>query len=379
MSGGGAALPLVPAAGPGQLRLERVARLNVAPNATDMAWSPDGSRLAVAVEGGSRVAIFDTASWRLVTKIARAGNYWKPTLGFAANGRELVTRLGGAWVPLELREERNNPFAFGVFDTETGHLLRDARWPEGFPYGNASQGLNRICVSPDGRYVVVSGSVARRGHFLHLYDVARAEFLRAMETPRPMFFKAPAIDRANRLAVSTYHESAPAIRKGIEVFELPSLRRLLSLEGHLPGVASMAWSPTGDRLLSGADGLWSATDPETGRLREYRDPDPIRIWDGRSGAMLTSFPGPIEPVTSLSWHPSGEIFASSSAKGTGEYERTGQPGSLIQILPAQGGAPLLQHFGRGRELLRIPCFCPRTGRLAWSERGGVMIHKLVNV
>jgi WD40 repeat protein len=383
MSGGGATPALVPSA-PGSLRLELVARLDQVTSATDMAWSPDGSRLAV-VNGAwfsTRVLIFDTTSWRLVTTILRGNDYGKPTLGFAANGRELVTGLAGLSVPLEYRDYRNNPFVFGVFDTETGQLLRRARWPEGFSFGETTT-TRLIRVSPDGRYAVVTGGI-RRERFLHLYDVARAEFLRAMETPRRARFEAPDIDRSNRLAVSAVYTdrgsdtAGPAVRKGIEVFQLPSLQRVLSLEGHLPNVASMAWSPTGDRLLSGAFGVRSATDPETGRLREYRDPDPIRIWDGRSGAMITSFPGPIEPVTWLSWHPSGEIFASASAKGTGEYERTGQPGTLIQILPARGGAPLLQHFGREREILDLPCFCPRTGRLAWSAEQGVMIHKLVN-
>jgi hypothetical protein len=61
---------------------------------------------------------------------------------------------------------------------------------------------------------------------------------------------------------------------------------------------------------------------------------------------------------------------SKSAKGTDER------GSLLQLLPASGGAPLLQYFAPDRVVITAPCFCPRTGRLAWHQQGRISIWEI---
>jgi WD40 repeat protein len=125
------------------------------------------------------------------------------------------------------------------------------------------------------------------------------------------------------------------------------------------GIASLAWSPAGDRLAGGANGL---THP--------REEESIRVWDAASGARLAGFVGKFEPVGDVAWHPSGRFFLSDSSKGTGAR------GSLIQLLPADGGTPLLQHFASNRVVISGSCFCPRTGRLAWHEEGQILIHEI---
>jgi hypothetical protein len=45
-------------------------------------------------------------------------------------------------------------------------------------------------------------------------------------------------------------------------------------------------------------------------------------------------------------------------------------------LPADGGMPILQHFAPDRVVITGPCFCPRTGRLAWHEEGQILIHEI---
>ncbi|MCZ8148125.1 MAG: hypothetical protein O9325_09800, partial [Roseomonas sp.] len=127
-------------------------------------------------------------------------------------------------------------------------------------------------------------------------------------------------------------------------------------------VASLAWSPTGDRLVSGSE----ATTPP-------RDPETIQVWNAATGEQLAVFFGEFEPVRNLDWHPSGGFFVSKSAKGTDER------GSLLQLLPATGGAPLLQHFAPDRVIISAPCFCPRTGRLAWHQQGRISIWEIQGI
>jgi hypothetical protein len=98
--------------------------------------------------------------------------------------------------------------------------------------------------------------------------------------------------------------------------------------------------------------------------------DALTIWNATSGERIAGFASGIEPVNNLAWHPSGRLIVSTSAKGTGDR------GTLLQLLPASGGEPALRHFASGSTLIDAPCFCPRTGRLAWHERGKILIHEI---
>jgi len=155
----------------------------------------------------------------------------------------------------------------------------------------------------------------------NVYDVATAELLQVFAPPRRVTFKLASINHGNHLAVDANYSLAerhPSVRKAIENFDLPGLRRERVIPAHIPSFASLAWSPQGDRLASGADGLRSAPDPTTGEFRLWREEDPIRVWDASSGRMIVSFVGQFEPVRTLAWHPSGDLLLAASAKGTGE-------------------------------------------------------------
>jgi WD40 repeat protein len=172
-------------------------------------------------------------------------------------------------------------------------------------------------------------------------------------------WSSPAISVDNRLAVAIHSPRAVISPDEIAIYSLPALKKLLSFPAHVPGIKSLSWSPAGDRLATGASGL---THP--------REEESIRVWDASSGARLAGFVGEFEPVVYLKWHPSGKFFVTSSAKGTGEQ------GALVQLLPADGGTPLLQHFAPNGVVVTGPCFCPRTGLLAWHDRGQILIHEI---
>jgi WD40 repeat protein len=359
--------PVQPAsAGGGKLALRRVARVRLAGAVITMAWSPDGRRLVVPNGWGSRLAVIDTANWRVITSVMRAQSFALSTLGFASGGQEVVT------LPVIDRRTHDNEFAVGVFETDTGRPLRDAPLPGGLEL--VRKAPTEIAVSPDGRYAVtVVHRRAPRGSVLLVYDVQTATLVNVLDPPFPAAFHVPTIGPDNRLAVSIVRGGAPAaahVRKTLNLFELPSLRPILSFPTHIPSIASAAWSPSGDRLLTGAHGLVQQLDPATGEPRLWRDPDPIRVWAASSGRLLASFAGEFEPIVSVAWHPSGEMFMTHSAKGTGER------GSLVQIFPAAGGPPLLQHFARGALLTIQPSFHPDGELLAWGEDSDLVVLAL---
>ncbi|MCA3288656.1 MAG: hypothetical protein ING09_19155 [Roseomonas sp.] len=159
--------------------------------------------------------------------------------------------------------------------------------------------------------------------------------------------------------MTTLSPQANIVPDEVTIFSLPDLKKILSFQAHPRGVESLAWSPSGERLATGASGL---THP--------REEESIRVWDASSGARLAGFVGEFAPVVYLKWHPSGKFFVTSSAKGTGEQ------GALVQFLPAHGGEPIFRHFAPERVVITGPCFCPRTGLLAWHDRGQILIHEI---
>jgi len=285
--------------------------------------------------------------------------------GFSAEGKELIAskRVDPG--------NNENPPAFSVFETDTGRVVRESQLlpvsiPElhGKPDDMTLQQRRtdqKLAVSPDGHYVFIDfrGGTSRTTRWINYVFNATSGQLIATGDARP--FSLPSINNNNLLAgIVTFSAQglSPASRE-ITIYRLPTFSKVLSFPAPVQGIASLAWSPAGDRLAGGANGL---THP--------REEESIRVWDAASGARLAGFIGEFEPVGDVAWHPSGSFFLSESAKGTGAR------GSLLQFLPADGGTPLLQHFASNRLIISGPCFCPRTGRIAWHQEGQILIHEI---
>jgi len=343
----------------GGVRLKQIASVDL-PDTHDrlvdaMAWSPDGSRLVAAT---SVLNVFDTDTWKLRARFrALTANSGK-IFGFSADGRELVA-------------SRAVETPFSVFETDTGRVVRDSDpFPISIPdiLGQSEPRVlwqmrdeQSLTVSPDGRYVVlflvVSGSrsTVRRPFYTFLFDNQTG---RHLSTSEGILRDRPTISRDNSLAVEK--RQGLNVPSEVEILDLPSLTSRLSFPVRLGFMQSLSWSPDGDRLASGMSDSSSPRD-------KY---DSIAIWNAMSGERIAGFASGIEPITDLEWHPSGRFIVSTSAKGTGDR------GTLLQLLPAGGGEPALRHFASGSTLIRAPCFCPRTGRLAWSELGKILIHEI---
>jgi WD40 repeat protein len=354
---------------PGRVRLKQVASVDLRSqgdafswHVSTMAWSSDGTRL-VAVNGlGNFLNVIDTATWRLLVRFRIMSSDHRRCFGFSSEGKELI-----ASKRVEPGSDENPP-AFSVFEMNTGRIVREAQLlpisiPElqGKPKELALQqrrGDQKLSVSPDGRFVFLSFEVRGPGpnQFAYVFDGHNGQLVGAS---RSRSWSVPSISLDNRLGVTTLSPQANVVPDEVTIFSLPELKKLLSFQAHPRGVESLAWSPNGERLASGS----SATVPP-------REPEPIRVWDSATGTKTAGFLGEFEPIAYLNWHPSGQFFVTSSAKGTGER------GALVQIFPTNGGEAIHRHFAPAGVVITGPCFCPRTGLLAWHDRGQILIHEV---
>ena len=302
----------------------------------DVAYSPDGKRLAVASSIG--VWLYDAemgAELDLLTGhayYAWVENYAQPyvrNVSFSPDGETLLSRyIDGKAV---------------VWDTVTGELL------------NRLGGGDVISFSPDGRILASGGSGAGWGS-IRFYDVTTGEYLRTIDDKRTVERN----DQLNlRIGTSvsrsgiygsvrslSFRPDGRTLASGlsdgtIRIWEADTGKLLRTFMGHASGVENIAFHPDSKTLASSGrlDGtlrIWEADTGEllhtltghTGWIHNFSfSPDgrtlasanhdeTIRIWDTTTGEHLHTLAGHTGAVYSVSLHPNGKIIASVSEDAT---------------------------------------------------------------
>lgn len=113
-----------------------------------LAFSPDGSKLAVLSTG--EVRIWDLATSQVIASFTALGSQ---TIAYSPHGDTLLT---AGW-------DRQTQSAISFWDPDTGNLLRQL--------GGHAQPVETICFSRDGRRLASAG----RDGLVNLWEVARGE------------------------------------------------------------------------------------------------------------------------------------------------------------------------------------------------------------
>ena len=305
----------------------------------DVAYSPDGKRLAVASSIG--VWIYDAetgAELDLLTGhayYAWVKNYVQPyvrNVSFSPDGQTLLSRyINGNAV---------------VWDAVTGELL------------NRPHGGDVISFSPDGRILASGGGGAGWGS-IRFYDVKTGEPLRTIDDKRTA-------ERNKQLelrigssvsysGISSIYGSvrslsfrpdgktlASGLSDGtIRIWDVQTDELLRTFMGHASGVENIAFHPDGKTLASSGrlDGTLRIWDADTGErlhtltghtgwihnfsfspdgktLASANHDETIRIWDATTGEHLHTLTGHTGAVYSISFHPNGKTIASVSEDAT---------------------------------------------------------------
>ncbi|WP_422002986.1 WD40 repeat domain-containing protein [Reyranella sp.] len=309
---------------------------------------------AVVVDNTNKVVVLETSGWQKVSQFDRAQMLGTSTLAFLTNS-EIAT----------LAEQGRSPWAFAVHDAATGRLDRHVQRPPEF-----SQAVtNAIVVTSDGRYAAVL--VGIRETAILIFNAVTGDFIGRLATPSGSWSRRLVTGPADQLAtdINFFGIAARAtVRKEIQTFDVTSNERARVLQGHVPLVGAIAWSPEGRYIASGAAGL-----TKENASTWIRDNDPIRIWDASTGSLVRSISGFHDGVAALAWNASGTLLASVGGKD--ERER----GYALRLWTLTKPEPIFDYRVPGTEPVAPLSFDPRSGRLILGWRGDVYVYDVVGL
>ena len=223
---------------------------------SDIAYSPDGRVLACAT--GDEVWLWDTVSGQLNTSLTGRGN----NVAFSPDGTTLATE---SWEEIRLWDVASRQLK----TTLTGHT----GW------------LRSVAFSPDGT-TLASGSWEST---VYVWDVASRQLKTTLTGHAGPVLSIMFSPDGTTLA------SGGSLDRTVRLWDVASGQLKTMLTGHTGWVESVTFSPDGTTLASG--GSWEST---------------VRLWDVASGQLKTMLTGHTGWVESVTFSPDGTTLASSS-------------------------------------------------------------------
>jgi WD40 repeat protein/tRNA A-37 threonylcarbamoyl transferase component Bud32 len=270
---------------------------------TDVDISPDGQRGLVAFMD-NEIHLWDVVSGSEICRLEGHTDMPFAGVAFLPDGHRAVSGSGDIFAPSDDNTVR-------LWDLGT---CREIHRFEGH-----TDKLWDIAVGPDGRQVA---SGAHDGT-LRLWDIESGEGRVALDVspqaPRSVAFSPD----GTVLAVGLAKGSSATPDYGVRLVAPTTGQELRRLAGHVEVVADLAFSPDGQRLLSGS------TDGD------------LILWDIASGTILHHLSGHTDAVLAVAYHPDGHLAASGSSDAS------------VILWDTESGESLRRYWGHDKAVLGL--------------------------
>jgi WD40 repeat protein len=293
------------------------------PEVYDIALHPEGRRLATAgpdaIAGGGTVRVYDpntdrpvrekNANTAEVTDVVYSLRVWDLDTGQLVWRQKLddteVTDVAyspdGRWLASAGVDERGSGGAVRLWDAETGREIRT--------FEKYTANASAMAFSPDSRWLASGWGDG----IVRIWDT-RDPASKARELPG----HSGDVGRVNFLPDGRLASAGGSFLGSefgeVRIWDL-STEQFLDLRGHTSGVAGLASSPDGRRLV-------------TGSLDNT-----VKIWDTTTGEEVFTLHGHTSGVLSVAFSPDGQRVASGSVDRTVRVWDTSPPpraGALLQ-------------------------------------------------
>jgi WD40 repeat protein/serine/threonine protein kinase len=301
----------------------------------DIAFSPDGSRIASASMGSPLVSpaeagirLWDAARGTLIQDLGGHSGNDVGSVAFSPDGTLLASASGNHQQPGEVK----------IWNASTGKELNRFRGVTGY--------AARVQFSPDGKRLAAVSGEWDRASLLTVWEVKTGDILRTIVNPKGnMHFIGLAFSPdGKRIATATGKMDYSTFENEqgvVTIWDSWTGREIHTLSGHRGPLTSVVCSPDGTKLATSS---WDQT---------------VKVWDAMSGTELLTFRGHAQATNRVIFSPDSRRIASAS-----------EDNSVI-IWNARTGEILLTLRGHAREVEGL-CFRPDGQRLASSDNGGTI-------
>jgi WD40 repeat protein/serine/threonine protein kinase len=342
---------------------------------TIVAWSPDGLRLATSMQD-NLVIVWDSVKGAILKELS-GHEGWITELDWSPDGRRLASASEDGTVRL--------------WNARNGVCIGTLR-------GHEKEVLN-VTWSPDGELV----ASASDDNTVRVWDInlnTQIGILSDISTYNPISWSPD-----GKLACAL---DGRVVLWSRAIDGVPSTMDLFS---GITGLDHVSWSPDGNRIaaaFSAGLGLWNAANgellsvrskharsikgitwsPNSSRFATTALDDEVRIWDGSNGELVGTLRGHERWVLKTSWSPDSQRLATASKDGTVRvWDRScgmastalGVHGDRVWVTRWSPGSSKLASLSEdGRvavwngitgELIQVLVGNPRNLRLAWGPKG----------